>query len=233
MSLFDRIATASAHPRRWRTLTPPIPLHPRGDSDGAWGLEVEIDDAGPLPGFLQIARHMPLRFGLRIPGAPGREQLADLLRLLPPRRPPSAEAWARAMPAFLAQATGAEAAQRLALARALVDREILRLRRGGIRWRTLGPRVFLAGTPDDPHPLEARGGTLPLPPPLRPLLANVLLPTPDVRPLCWGDACDALAGHAPAPSAHALLAFETRIAEQAHALLGRRAAQRLLTRTRR
>jgi hypothetical protein len=176
---------------------------------------------------------MPLRFGLRIPGAPGREQLADLLRLLPPRRPPSAEAWARAMPAFLAQATGAEAAQRLALARALVDREILRLRRGGIRWRTLGPRVFLAGTPDDPHPLEARGGTLPLPPPLRPLLANVLLPTPDVRPLCWGDACDALAGHAPAPSAHALLALETRIAEQAHALLGRRAAQRLLTRTRR
>jgi hypothetical protein len=232
MSLFDRIATASAHPRRWRTLTPPIPLYPRGVSDGTWSLEVEIDDAGPLPGFLQIGRNLPLRFGLRIPSGPGREQLVDLLRLFPTCRPPSAEAWARAMPAFLAQATGAEATQRLALARDLVDREILRLGRGGIRWRILGSHLHLAQDADDDQPLHARGGTLPAPP-LRPLLTNILLPTPDILPHCWGDACNALAGHAPASSAHAILAIEMRIAEQAHALLGRRAAKRLLTRTRR
>jgi len=227
-SLLDRIAEAAQQPRRWHI--PDAPRERRLQADGVHFLTfpIAIDDAGLLPAFLQVGRVLPLRLGLRLPGASGREHLLDLLRLPAPRHPVSPDAWLTALPHRLARGIGPEAALRIDLARAIVSLAVLRAGRPGVRWRTLGPQIYLAQGPDDPLPLHARGGTLPAPP-LRALLADALLPDPSVtEPRLWGEAADHLEGQASHASAHVRVALEVQIAEDARRILGPRRAARLL-----
>jgi len=235
-SLFDRIAEAARHPARWHVVDAPRERRP--EADRACGghflaFRIAIDDAGVLPAFLQIGRAIPLRLGLLLPGAPGREHLIDLLRLPAPRRPVSPDAWLDALPDRLARGAGPDAEARIGLARAIVSLAVLRAGRPNVRWRALGPRIYLAQGPEDPLPFHARGGTLPAPP-LRALLADALLPDPAVtEPRPWGEAADHLEGQAPDASAHVRVALEAQIADDARRILGPRRAARLLTALRR
>lgn len=230
-SLLDRIAEAARQPARWRFADVPRERWPQAEwSFGCHFLafRIAIDDDGDLSAFIQIGRAIPLRLGLFLPGAPGREHLIDLLLLPGTALPVDPAAWLASFPKRFARGAGPESAARIDLARDVTSLAVLRQGRPGVRWYLLGPQIYLAHDPEDAHPLHARGGTLPTPL-QRALLAGVLLPDPSVaKPKPWGEAADHLEGQALEAFAHARVALEAKIAEDARQILGPRHAVRLL-----
>jgi len=228
-SLLDRIAAACDAPRQWQVLNPVRDI----DTDRRIRLvefSIRIDDGEIMKGYLQVGKTASLRFGLLLPLAPGREHLIDLLTLPPAPTPPDPHAWLQGLPDLLAPTLREDTPRRISLARDLINLHLLRRGYTDRPWRLLGHRLRLGSGPTDTHPFQGMGGQIPAPT-LGRFLDGLLMQgetsgTGEQR--AWSPVEHTLGGDTGRLSGHERLALQSRVLEDAHALLGAQTAQDLL-----